>query len=146
MNENTPPDGQYPRPLPPQPRPIQVAVPGVKPVATYAILGFTVFVYLLQLAGLYLVPAAAADSLLSIFRISISGVGSVDVVALMGEKIDVLIRAGQVWRLITPVFLHDSALPYGLLHIGFNMYALVLFGRGLEARYGHWRFVLLYFL
>ena len=66
--------------------------------------------------------------------------------AILGEKVNDLIRVGQIWRLITPVFLHDSSLPYGLLHIGFNMYALFLYGRGLEARFGHWRFTLLYFL
>jgi rhomboid protease GluP len=43
--------------------------------------------------------------------------------------------------LITPVFLHAS-----ILHIAFNMYALFLFGRGIEARFGHRRFLLLYFL
>jgi rhomboid protease GluP len=32
------------------------------------------------------------------------------------------------------------------MHIGFNMYALFLYGRGLEGRFGHWRFTLLYFL
>ncbi len=118
----------------------------VKPIVTYTILGVTIFVYLLQLASIYLLPPATAASLLRLLGISLSGVGSVDVVAIAGEKIDALIRAGQVWRLITPVFLHDSSLPYGLLHIGFNMYALYLFGRGLEARFGHWRFTLLYFL
>jgi rhomboid protease GluP len=123
MNQ-TPPDQQYSQT--PQPRMIQVAVPNAKPTVTYAILGFTVFVYLLQLGGLYIFQQ--------------------DIVALLGMKINALIRAGQVWRLITPVFLHDSTLPYGLLHIGFNMYALYLFGRGLEARFGHWRFALLYFL
>jgi rhomboid protease GluP len=123
MNENPTPQ-QYPGS--PQPRTIQVAVPNVKPYVTYAILGFTVFVYLLQLAGLYLLKS--------------------DVVAYFGVKYGPFIRAGQIWRLITPVFLHDSSLPYGLLHIGFNMYALFLYGRGLEARFGHMRFTLLYFL
>jgi rhomboid protease GluP len=123
MNQSPSPD-QYPQTQPP--RTIQVAVPNVKPYVTYAILGFTVFIYLLQLAGVYFLKG--------------------DVVAVLGVKYGPLIRAGQIWRLITPVFLHDSSLPYGLLHIGFNMYALFLYGRGLEARFGHWRFTLLYFL
>ncbi len=59
----------------------------------------------------------------------------------LGIKDDSLIRAGQLWRLVTPVFLHGS-----ILHIAFNMYALFIYGRGLEARYGHGRFLLLYFL
>src|SRR5512135_803678 len=124
MDQNPPP--QTPFSPPPQPQMVRVAVPNVRPTVTYAILGVTIFVYLLQLAGNYLLGQ--------------------DIAALLGMKINSLIRAGQIWRLITPVFLHDSTLPYGLLHIGFNMYALFLYGRGLEARFGHVRFILLYFL
>jgi|WetSurMetagenome_2_1015567.scaffolds.fasta_scaffold63329_2 rhomboid protease GluP len=128
MDQNpNPKPQQYPQyPQPPQPQQVRVAVPNARPVVTYSIIGFTVFVYLLQLAGVYLLKY--------------------DVVAALGLKVNSLIRAGQIWRLITPVFLHDSSLPYGLLHIGFNMYALFIYGRGLEARFGHWRFTLLYFL
>jgi rhomboid protease GluP len=120
----TPDPRQYPEP--PRPQTVQVSLPAVKPYATYGLLGLTVFVYLLQLAGHYLLGQ--------------------DLVTALGMKVNDYIRAGQLWRLITPMFLHDDTLPYGLLHIGFNMYALVIFGRGLEARYGHGRFVLLYFL
>jgi rhomboid protease GluP len=118
MNQN-----QNPNQMPPvqSPRTMQVAFPNVKPYATYTILILTTFIYLLQLAGQYLFHA--------------------DIIAYYGVKDDSLIRAGQLWRLITPVFLHAS-----LLHIAFNMYALFLFGRGIEARYGHVRFLLLYFL
>ena len=147
MNQ-TPNPNQYPQsPQPPQPpRTIQVAVPNVKPYVTYAIIGFTVFIYLLQLAGVYLLPVSLANALLAPFGLSTALFGTTDVAAILGEKVNDLIRAGQLWRLITPVFLHDSSLPYGLLHIGFNMYALFLYGRGLEGRFGHWRFTLLYFL
>jgi rhomboid protease GluP len=136
MNQNPTPD-QYSQSQPP--RSVQVAVPNVKPYVTYSILGFTIFIYLLQLAGQYLLPANLANTFIASF-------GTSDIAAIFGEKVDTLIRAGQIWRLITPVFLHDSTLPYGLLHIGFNMYALFLYGRGLEGRFGHWRFTLLYFL
>jgi rhomboid protease GluP len=103
------------------PRMVQVAMPNVKPYATYTILAVTTFIYLLQLAGQYLLNA--------------------DVVTMLGIKDNTLIRSGELWRLITPVFLHAS-----ILHIAFNMYALFIFGRGIEARYGHGRFLLLYFL
>jgi rhomboid protease GluP len=136
MDQNPTPE-QYPQV--PQPRPVQVAVPNAKPYVTYAILGFTIFIYLLQLAGQYLLPTAMASSLINAY-------GTSDLAAILGEKVNFFIRAGQIWRLVTPVFLHDSTMPYGLLHIGFNMYALFLYGRGLEARFGHWRFTLLYFL
>ena len=136
MNQNIPPE-QSPQTQPP--RPVQVSMPTVKPYATYIILGVTIFIYLLQLAGQYILPASLANSLISTY-------GTSDIAAILGEKVDAFIRAGQIWRLITPVFLHDSTLPYGLLHIGFNMYALYVLGRSIEARYGHGRFVLLYFL
>jgi rhomboid protease GluP len=102
-------------------QPVQVAVPAVKPYVTYTLIGLTVFIYLLQMAGQYLLNQ--------------------DLVTALGVKSNDLIRQGQLWRLITPVFLHGS-----ILHIGFNMYALYIYGRGLEARFGHGRFTLLYFL
>ena len=48
---------------------------------------------------------------------------------------------GEWWRLITGAFLH-----LGLLHIGFNMYALWLFGPIIEQMYGHVEFGVIYLL
>jgi rhomboid protease GluP len=93
----------------------------VSPVVTYILVGVTVFIYLLQ---------AATQGLLG-----------VDLPAALGMKINDYIMAGQIWRLLTPMFLHGS-----LVHIGFNMYALVVIGAGIERRFGHGRFLLLYFL
>lgn len=64
-----------------------------------------------------------------------------DLPVMMGAKSNELIRAGQLWRLFTPMLLHGS-----IFHIGFNMYALFSFGVGLERRFGHGRFLLLYLL
>lgn len=50
-----------------------------------------------------------------------------------------LIRAGEWWRAATSMFLHAS-----LAHVGFNMWALYLFGPALERRYGSLPFSLLY--
>lgn len=58
--------------------------------------------------------------------------------ALLG-KINVLIQAGEFWRLFTPALLHSS-----LIHLMFNMYALSILGRQIEPFYGKGRFVLLY--
>lgn len=118
MYENPPP-AQDPAPVPPAT--VQVAAPNVRPVMTYVILAVTVLFFLLQNASQYLLGN--------------------DWLFMLGGKYGPLIRDGQVWRLITPVFLHAS-----ILHIGFNMYALFLYGQGLEARFGHGRFLLLYFL
>lgn len=46
------------------------------------------------------------------------------------------IRHGQVWRLVTPIFLHSGS---NITHILFNMIILYSFGRRIEARYGAWR-------
>ncbi|MFQ5617136.1 MAG: rhomboid family intramembrane serine protease, partial [Anaerolineales bacterium] len=51
------------------------------------------------------------------------------------------IAAGEFWRLFTPMLLHG-----GLLHIGFNMYALNIIGPELERHFGHGRFLALYVL
>ena len=56
-------------------------------------------------------------------------------------KINQAILAGQIWRLITPVFLHGN-----ILHLFSNMYALYVLGRNNEMLNGHLRFGLLYFL
>jgi rhomboid protease GluP len=64
-----------------------------------------------------------------------------DLPAAIGVKANELIVGGQLWRLITPMFLHGS-----IVHIGFNMYALYVLGPGLERYYGHGRFLALYLL
>lgn len=50
-----------------------------------------------------------------------------------------LIADGEVWRLVTAMFLHA-----GLLHIGFNAYALWSFGQLVEQRFGTPWFVGIY--
>jgi membrane associated rhomboid family serine protease len=49
------------------------------------------------------------------------------------------VDAGDLWRIIASGFLHGS-----LLHIGFNMYALWIFGPTLERGVGAFRFGLIY--
>jgi rhomboid protease GluP len=100
---------------------VRVALPSLAPMATYVILGFTVLIYLLQMASM----AILND----------------DLPLMLGARVTDLIREGQWWRFITPVFLHGS-----VAHIFFNMYALLSLGTFLERHFGHGRFVLLYFL
>lgn len=117
--------GPTPEPIPTR-KPTYVRMPSLPPTATHIIIGFTVVVYILQMLG----SAIWGDSNYGI-----------DFVTLYGARISEAIDAGQLWRLITPVFLHGS-----LTHIFFNMYALFSIGSLLERHFGHGRFLLLYFL
>jgi rhomboid protease GluP len=117
--------GSAPEPIPSR-QPAYVRMPSLPPTATYILIGLTVFVYILQMLG----SALWGDSNYGI-----------DFVTLYGARISEAIDAGQLWRLITPVFLHGS-----LTHIFFNMYALFSIGSLLERHFGHGRFLLLYFL
>lgn len=118
---STPSAGQtHSQPAPPQ-QIVRVSVPPSAPYVTYSIIGVTVFVYLLQLAT--------------------QALTQYDIPVLFFIKSNLLIRSGQIWRLLTPALLHGS-----IVHIGFNMYALLSFGTNLESHFGHGRFLLLYVL
>lgn len=58
-----------------------------------------------------------------------------------GAKTNALLREGDWYRLVTPIFIHG-----GLLHLGFNSYALYLNGPLVEKLYGSARFLLIYLL
>jgi GlpG protein len=47
------------------------------------------------------------------------------------------IRSGQVWRLVTPIFIH-----FGVVHLAFNVLAMLSLGGQMEARRGTVRFLL----
>ncbi|HSM24647.1 MAG TPA: rhomboid family intramembrane serine protease [Anaerolineaceae bacterium] len=110
-----------PPPTPEQSVRVEIDNPAKKPLVTYAILGVTVAIFLLQL-----------------FTQNTMGI---DLPAIYLAKYNQLILSGEIWRLISPVLVHGS-----FAHIAFNMYALFIFGRNLEYQYGHGRFLLLYLL
>lgn len=64
-----------------------------------------------------------------------------DLLLALGAKSNADIMQGQIWRLLTPVFLH-----IGLLHIGVNMYSLYIIGPAVERPFGSPRFTAIYFL
>ena len=54
------------------------------------------------------------------------------------------IKRGQVWRMVTPIFLHEAGASLSsFLHIFFNMYWLFVLGLGLERQFGAVNFILL---
>ena len=118
----------------PPPGPIALRLPSSPPRVTYAILGLTIFVYLLQILSKLVF---ANSNPVPVFF----GIQTTDLPFALGAKVDEWIRDGQIWRLITPILLHGP-----IWHIGFNMYALFALGAGLERRFGHVRFLLLYLL
>lgn len=87
-----------------------------QPYMTYGLLGIMVIVYLLM---------------------TVSG-GTESTVTLLkfGAKFNPLIRAGEYWRLITPIFIH-----IGFTHILMNGITLYFIGQYVESLFGHWRFL-----
>ena len=57
----------------------------------------------------------------------------------MGAKVNVLINSGEIYRLLTSAFLHG-----GIIHIFFNLSALNIIGREVEAVYGSKRYIAIY--
>jgi len=80
----------------------------------------------------YLVQGALSGSLFSM---------NASVLIDMGALVRPLVKEGEYWRLVTPMFLHG-----GLLHIGFNMLALFQLGPLVEQAFGRGRFLVLYLL
>ncbi|WP_439794965.1 rhomboid family intramembrane serine protease [Secundilactobacillus kimchicus] len=89
------------------------------PYVTISLIALMVIVYLLMTAA--------------------GGAGNPQVLMAFGAKINVLIDAGQWWRLVTPMFLHLS-----FEHILLNMVTLYFLGLQIEALFGHWRFLILF--
>lgn len=119
------------------PQAVRISLPAAVPYVTYTIIGITVAVYVLQVTlGGYLAQVAGA----SVCGLDNSA-AQLDWLTACGARINALIRAGQLWRLLTPVLLHAS-----VPHILFNMYALIAFGPGLERNFGRWRYLALYLL
>ena len=66
---------------------------------------------------------------------------SVEVLVLMGAKVNDYIAQGEVWRLFTAIFLHG-----GILHLMFNLYALYALGPLLEGYTGHIRYTAIFLI
>ena len=89
--------------------------------ATFGLIGVTLAVFILQLLS--------------------TQVMGFDVILALGAKVNNAIAAGEVWRLLSPVFVH-----VGLLHFFVNMYSLYAIGPAVERFFGAPRMLALYLL
>jgi membrane associated rhomboid family serine protease len=96
-----------------------------RPLVTQILIGINVAVFLL---------GAASGG-----RAGVLFDGSNDLLANGGLNAFAIAHNGEWWRVVTSGFLH-----FGIIHLGFNMYALWLLGSQLEAALGRWRFVACY--
>jgi rhomboid protease GluP len=70
----------------------------------------------------------------------LGGSNSTRVLVALGAQVNLLVWQGEVWRLVTAMFLH-----IGIQHLLFNGWALYSLGRDVEMFYGSGRFTILYF-
>jgi rhomboid protease GluP len=64
-----------------------------------------------------------------------------NVLVFLGAKYNKLINEGEYYRLVSAMFLHG-----GIVHLGFNMYALYSIGPMIEKLYGKVNYLLIYFI
>ncbi len=115
-----------------QARRVRLSLPLSKPRVVYALLVINVLMYGLTLLLTYLRQNAVDPRFGDAFTMVLYDLG-----AKYGPAID----AGQYWRFVTPIFLHG-----GLVHLGFNSYALYVLGPETERVYGSLRFLAIYML
>jgi rhomboid protease GluP len=99
-------------------------------VVTYAILVVNLLVYLLM------VGVAGGSHFNNLLYMN-----DIGTLIAFGAKTNQLLREGEFFRLVTPVFIHG-----GLLHLASNSYAIWTIGPLVEKLYGPARFFLIYLL
>ncbi len=86
-------------------------------------------------------PILIIICVLAFIAMYIFGNGSENTMTLImfGANVQSLVKAGQVWRLITSVFLH-----IGIIHLIVNMYALYIIGHQLESFLGKFKYLIIF--
>ena len=89
-----------------------------KPIITYILMGLCIIMFVL------------------------SGFGyNSGTLLLFGANYGQLVKMGEVYRLVTCMFLHA-----GIMHIFLNMYSLFIIGPRVEDFFGKWKYLLVYFI
>jgi len=91
---------------------------------TTKIIIFCVFVYVLTIGLQAFLQISFIESLIT-----------------LGANVNYLVADGQVWRLVTAIFLHGS-----ILHLFVNMYSLNSIGNEIEYVFGKWKLFLVFIL
>lgn len=92
-----------------------------RPTVTWAIMALNILVWLAMTAA--------------------GGSTNPQVLLRFGAKVNSRIINGQIWRLVTPIFLH-----IGVVHLAFNIYAIHVFGTQIEHTFGSIRYLAIYML
>lgn len=92
-----------------------------RPLVTYSLIAINIFVFLgMTISG-------GSESLYNLI--------------VWGAKYNPLILQGELWRLVTPMFIH-----IGLEHLALNMLTLYFLGIQLENFFGKWRYLVIYLI
>jgi rhomboid protease GluP len=120
------------------PSPIRYGFPPVEPPVHPDLL----FISDVRSRAIPFTYALLAINLVIFVLMELSG-GSMNEATLIafGVKSNAAIDQGEIWRFITPVFIH-----IGVLHLVLNSYALWIVGQQVERFYGSARFITLYVL
>ncbi|MBN1937298.1 MAG: rhomboid family intramembrane serine protease [Anaerolineae bacterium] len=125
---------------------VRLALPQSRPVAAWIIFGLNILVWLAMVgfSAWVVMAEMSAQGIRQLdqwlfWALNLSSSG--EVLVLFGAKFDPLIVDGQVWRLITPIFLH-----VGFVHLLFNSYAIYAIAPQIERVFGVARFVCIYML
>jgi rhomboid protease GluP len=102
-----------------------IPLPLARPIVTYILLGAILLVFL------YEVVASGFDVVNTSMMLSNS----------TPAQVNAWVAQGEYWRLFSALFLH-----FGIMHLVFNVWALWVIGREVEALYGSARFAIIYFL
>lgn len=116
-----------PPPSPVPERPVRVILPLHKVWLTY--------VFIVINLGVFLVETVLGI----IWGLGFNATTNTCMLLLFGAKFNLLIMAGQYWRLLTPIFLH-----IGIFHLLVNMFALRILGGDIESLFGTMRFLIVY--
>jgi membrane associated rhomboid family serine protease len=107
-----------------------------RPLVTQVLIGVNLVIFVVTLLTISVRPSSQGGR--ALYEVFGDGGLSGD-----GQLVGFLVP-DEPWRLLTSGFLHANALPFGLMHVGLNMWVLWVLGRFVEPALGRVRFLALY--